>query len=157
MKIKSLILTIIIVGIVFTFSNCANKNVTSISLNIPDKINMYADGKQKQITKSGSEFDKTLLNRVTDLVNVRMPQNFSAMKSEISDTDIKEFKEYAVEFLYDKVQTTTVDNREVKFYEVVFPLGERWQNTALIKTTNNIYEGVGIKEDLNYLVKAAIK
>ncbi len=155
MKIKNLILTVIIIIVVFAV--CAKKNTTSVSLNTPDKINMYADGKQKQVTKSGSDYDKTLFNRVIALVNIRMPQNFSAMKSEISEKDIKEFKGYAVEFVYDKMQTTTIDNKEVKFNEVIFPLGERWQYTAFIKIKDNFYTGVGINANLDYLVKAEVK
>lgn len=157
MKLKDFILTISIIVIIFAFAGCANKNATSISLNAPDKINMYADGKQKQVTKNGSDYDKTLFDKVTFLVNVRIPQNFSVMKGEISDKDMKDFKGYAVEFIYDKVQTTTIDNKEVKFSEVIFPLGEKWQNTAFIKTTDNFYEGVGIKGNLDYLVKTSVK
>jgi hypothetical protein len=157
MKLKNLILTISVIVIVLAFAGCANKKATSISLNAPDKINMYADGKQKQVAKKGSDYEKTLFDRVTFLVNVRMPQSFSAMKGEISDKDIKDFKGYAVEFIYDKVQTTTIDNKEVKFSEVVFPLGEKLQNTAFIKTTDNFYVGVGIKENLDYLVKTSVK
>lgn len=157
MKIRNSILAVIIIAIVFAFAGCTNKNATSVRLNEPDKINMYLDGKQKQVIKNGSDYDRTLFDRVNFLVNIRMPQNFSAMKGEISDKDIKDFKGYAVEFVYDKVQTTTIDNRRVKFNEVVFPLGERWRNMAFIKTKENFYEGVGIKENLDYLVKASVK
>lgn len=157
MKIRNSILTVIIIVIVFTFAGCTNKKAISVSLNTPDKINMYADGKQNQITKNGSDYDKTIFDRINLLVNVRMPKDFSAMEGGISDNDIKDFKGYAVEFVYDKVQTTTIDNRKVKFNEIIFPLGEKWHNTAFIKTTDNFYNGVGIKEDLDYLVKAAVK
>lgn len=157
MKIKNSILMVIIIVIVCAFAGCSNKNAATVNLNAPDKINMHANGKQKQVTKNGSDYDKTLFERVNFLVNARMPQKFSAMKGEISDKDIKEFKEYAVEFIYDKVQTATIDSRDIKFNEIIFPLGERWQNTAFIKITDNFYEGVQIKENLNYLVKVSVK
>ncbi len=139
------------------FSGCNNKNTSSISLNQLDKINMYVNGKQKQLTKNGSDHDKAIFDRINVLVNIRIPEEFSTMKGEISDKDIKEFKEYAVEFVYNNAQTVVIDNKKVKFTEVVFPLSEKWQNTAFIKTKDNFYTGVGLKENLDSLVKASVK
>ncbi|MDF2884640.1 MAG: hypothetical protein K0R54_5209, partial [Clostridiaceae bacterium] len=114
-------------------------------------------GKQKQLTKNGSEYDQTLFQRINVLVNIRIPQEFSTMKVEISDNDIKEFKGYAVEFVYNKIQTIAIDNKKVQFTEVVFPLSEKWQNIAFIKMKDNFYTGVGLKENLDYLVKTSFK
>jgi hypothetical protein len=155
MKIKNLVSAIMLFVIIFAFLSCKSKNISSISLNQPDKINMYVNGKQKQITKNGSEYDQTLFQRINVLVNIRIPQEFSTMKVEISDNDIKEFKGYAVEFVYNKIQTIAIDNKKVQFTEVVFPLSEKWQNTAFIKTKDNSYMGVGLKENLDYLVKTS--
>lgn len=118
---------------------------------------MYVDGKQNQLIKNGNEHNKTIFDRINVLVNIRIPQEFSTMKGKISDNDVKEFKRYSVEFIYNKVQTVTIDNKKVQFTEVVFPLSEKWQNKAFIKNKDNIYIGVGIKENLDYLVKTSFK
>ncbi|QAT40952.1 hypothetical protein [Clostridium sp. JN-9] len=157
MKIKSLVLVIILFVGTLAFSGCKNKNISSINLNQPDKINMYVSGKQKQLTRNGSDHDKAIFDRINVLVNIRIPEELSAMKGEISDNDIKEFKGYAVEFVYKNVQTVVIDNKKVQFTEVVFPLSEKWQNTAFIKAKDNFYTGVGLKENLDSLVKASVK
>lgn len=157
MKGKKVILIFLIISVIFTLTNCKNKSSTAMGLNSPDIINMYADGKQEQITKKGDKYEQTLFDRINVLINIRMPQEFSAMLGIISDDDIKEFKGYEVEFVYNKVQTVTIDNVKEEFTEVVFPLSEKWENTAFIKTNDNSYKGVGLKENLDHLVKAAVK
>lgn len=158
MKIKNPILIILLFVTIFALSGCKiNNSIPSINLNQPDKINMYVDGKQNQLTKNGNEHNKTIFDRINVLVNIRIPQEFSTMKGKISDNDVKEFKRYSVEFIYNKVQTVTIDNKKVQFTEVVFPLSEKWQNKAFIKNKDNIYIGVGIKENLDYLVKTSFK
>lgn len=156
MKPRNFILTIMMIVMIFTFAGCKNKNTSSDKLNPPDKINMYADGEQKQITKKGDKFDQTLFDRINVLIDIRLPQELSTMNGVISDSDVKEFKGYAVEFVYNEMQTVTIDNKKVQFTEIVFPLSEKWQNSAFIRTKDNIYTGVGLKENLDYLVKASM-
>lgn len=160
MRIKKLLSVVMIFILILTFSGCKNKSASSISLNTPDKINMYVDGKQKQITKSGDKYDQALFDRINALISIRMPQEFSTMEGAISENDIKEAKGYSVEFVYDKAQTVTINNgnkEKVQFLEIIFPLSEKWQNIAFIKTKDNFYSPVGLKENLDYLVKASMK
>ncbi|MGH4118266.1 hypothetical protein [Clostridium sp.] len=160
MKIKKSIPIILLVTIVFTFSGCKNNDNLGSGLNTPNKINMYVDGKQKQITESGDKYDQTLFNRINTLVNIKMPQELSIVKSEISENDINDVKRYAVEFIFDKTQTININNgnkEQVEFIEIMFPLSEKWENVAFIKTNKNIYTPVGLKENLDYLVKALYK
>jgi hypothetical protein len=159
-KIQKSISIILLMSITFAFSGCTNKKNMNNILNTPDKINIYADGKQKQITKSGDKYDQTLFDRINVLVNVKIPQGLYTVKSPISEKDIKEVKGYAVEFVYDKSQTVTINNGnkvQVQFTEIIFPLSERWENTAFIKTKDNFYTSVGLKENLDYLVKLSVK
>lgn len=159
LKIKKLLSIVMIFVIIMTFSGCMNKSTPSISLKSPDKINMYADGKHKQITKSGDKFDRTLFDRINVLINIRMPQEFSTALSVISENDITDAKKNAVEFIYDKPQITTINNgksEKVQFSEIIFPLSGDWQNTAFIKTKDNSYIPVDLKENLDYLVKASM-
>jgi hypothetical protein len=89
-----------------------------------------------------------------------MPQELETMKGPISETDIKEAKGYAVEFIYDKPQIITINigNKEqFQFTEIIFPLSGKWENTAFIKTKDNIYTPVGLKENLDYLIKSSFK
>lgn len=82
MKIRNWSLLFIVVSIVFAFTGC--KRTSSVSLNVPDKINMYADSKQRQIAKNGSEYEETLFNRINALTNIRLPRELGIVKSEIS-------------------------------------------------------------------------
>lgn len=159
MKTKNLILIFLLIAINFSFLGCNNKKVPSATLNTPSKINLFVNGKQKQITEGGSEFDKALFDRINTLINIRIPKEFSAMEGVMSEKDIKEVKVYAVEFIYDKLQTVTINNGnrvKVEYSEIIFPLSEKWQNTAFIVTKDNSYIPVGLKENLDHLVKASV-
>lgn len=160
MKSRNSILVIMIILMIFTFAGCKNKNTSSVRLNSPDKINMYADGKQKQISKSGDGYEQTLFERIKSLIDIRIPSELSVAQSVYTENDIKDIKAYSVEFVYDKPQTVTIDNgnkAQVKFTNIYFPLGGKWQNTAFIMIKDNQYTIVGLKENLDYLVKASVK
>lgn len=160
MKIRKSVIIILIVTIILSFFWYQNKYNYSINLKTPNKINLYVDGKQKQITKSGDKYDQTFFDRINVLVNIRMPQEFSPMKGPVSESDIKEVKGYAVEFVYDKTQTVAINNGnmgKIQFTEIIFPLSEKWQNIALIRGKNNSYTPVVLKENLDYLVKSSFK
>lgn len=155
MKFRNAIIGIVIILMIFTLMGCKNKNSSSVSLNSPDKINLYVDGNQKQVTKNGDKLNQTLFHRINALINIRMPQQFSAMLGIITQNDINEAKKNSVEFVYDKSQTVTIDNNKVQFTEIFFPLGDKWQNEAFIMTNGTLCNIVGIKENLDYLVKAS--
>ncbi|MBZ9626235.1 hypothetical protein G9F71_025865 [Clostridium sp. FP2] len=160
MKMKKSIPIILLVAIVFTFSGCKDNDNLGSGLNTPNKINMYVDGKQKQITKSGDKYDQTLFDRINVLVNIKIPKELSLVKSEISENDIKEVKGYAVEFVYDKPQAVTINNGnevQVKFTKIIFSLSKKWGNIAFIQTKDNSYIPIGLNENLDYLVKSSVK
>jgi hypothetical protein len=140
---------------IFALVGYKNKNTSSVSLNSPDKINLHVDGKQKQITKNGDKFDQTLFDRIKVLINIRMPQQFSAALCITTQDDIKEAKENSVEFVYDKAQTVAINNNKVQFTEIFFPLSDKWKNAAFIMENGKLRNIVGIKENLDYLVKVS--
>lgn len=45
----------------------------------------------------------------------------------------------------------------ILFTEILFPLSEKWQNTAFVKTKENSYTPIGLNENLDYLVKLSVK
>lgn len=59
--------------------------------------------------------------------------------------------------IYNRKRINYGSKERIEFTEVVFPLIEKWQNTAFIKKKDNAYVPVGLRENLDYLVKAAIK
>lgn len=146
-------------AMIFVFPGCMNKRNLNSSLNAPNKINMYVNGKQKQITKSGDKYDQTLFNKINVLVNIRMPQELATAKFAVSENDIKDVKGYAVELVYDKPQTLNMNNgnKQMQFTEIIFPLSEKWENIAFVKTKENFYTPVGLNENLDYLVKSSVK
>lgn len=175
MKFRKQIVTVLLIATIFTISGCKNKDKDTLSsdlknseqtnainnlLKTPNKINMYADGKQKQITKSGDMYEQTLFERIKFLIDIKIPPEFSVSKGIYTETDIKDVKAYSVEFVYDKPQTVTINNgnkTQVEFTNIYFPLGDKWQNTAFIMTKDNQYTLVGLKENLDYLIKASVK
>lgn len=146
MKSRNVIIGIMIILMIFALVGCKNKNTSSVSLNPPDKINLYVDGKQRQVTKNVDKFDQTLFDRINVLINIRMPQQFFAMLGITSENDIKEAKGTSVEFVYDKAQTVAIDNNKVQFTEIFFPLGDKWQNEAFIMENGKLLNIVGIKQ-----------
>lgn len=175
MRLKKTMAAILVVAAVLTLGGCKSRDKEALNtslkdseknsavnnlLKTPDKINMNADGKQKQLSKSGDAFEQTLFDRIKFLIDVRLPSELSVMQGAYSDNDIKEVKSFSVEFIYDKPQTITINNgnkTEIEFTSIYFPLGTKWQNTAFIKTKSNYYTPVGIKENLDYLIKASVK
>lgn len=157
-RTRKFIVFILMFVMIFALQGCKDK--FSGSLGVPDKINVYVDGKQKQILKNGDKFDHILFARINELIDIRIPKDLSTLKTVISDNDITEVKGFAVEFIYNKPQSININNgqkEEVEFTEVFFPLTERWQNAAFIKQNDNTYIPVGLRENLDYLVKAAVK
>jgi len=153
---KKSISIILLLVVVFALSGCGDKY--SGSLNPPDKINLYVNGNHKQITKNGEEVDQTLFNRINELVEVRIPKDFSTIQSALTDNDIKEVKGYAVEFIYNKPQSITIEygeKKKIEFTEIVFPLTDKWQNIAFIKEKDS-YTPIGLRENLDHLVKASL-
>jgi hypothetical protein len=127
------------------------------NFDIPEKININLNGKQKQITKSSNNYDQALFNKINILVN-KVLQNLHTTQSAISENDVKEAKEYGVELVYDKLQTATIgigsgEEKQIKFTEIVFPLSERWQKVAFFKIEDNFYVPIGLNEDLEYLIE----
>lgn len=158
MRVKKFISIALFIIAMLVFSGCKDK--FSGSLNIPDKINICAEGKEKQIVKDGDKFDQALFHRINELVQIRIPKELSVLEGEFSDKDLKEANVYAVEFIYSKPQSIVINyvrKEKIEFKEIVFPLTERWQNTAFIRKIDNSYVPVGLRENLDYLVKASIK
>lgn len=167
MQLKKILPIVLLIVLIFTLSACNGKfsrgvntsDTFSSNLNTPDKINIYAEGKVKQITKNGDKFEQVLFDRINELVNIKIPKDFSTALLSLSDRDLKEIKSYTVEFIYNKPQSTTIDygkKEMIQFTEIIFPLTEKWENTALIKKKNNTYIPVGLRENLDYLVRSSI-
>lgn len=167
MQVKRLTVLILLMVLVFVLSGCTQKYSSSSDtqdqfsgkLNIPDKIIIYAEGKQKQITKNSDKFEQVLFDRINQLVEIRIPKHFSTARCEISDADLKEVHSYAVEFVYNKPQNTTINNgkaEKIEFTEILFPLSKKWENITFIKQKDNYAIPVGLHENLDYLVKASI-
>ncbi|MDA8440822.1 MAG: hypothetical protein M0Z55_00380 [Peptococcaceae bacterium] len=141
-------------------SSVGEPNVQTDSISTPDKIDIYANGSQKEITKNADPFDQKLFDNINRLIMARIPQNISVAQSLLSKSDLENLKEFAVEFKYNNPQTVTVNNGDeikIQYNDIVFPLSGKWENAAFIKETNNTYLPVGLNEDLNYLVRDAVK
>jgi hypothetical protein len=164
LKIKHSILAIITIVIVFSLVGCVNSSTPNVSgntlFNTPDKINLYVNGKQKLIVKNSDKTEQALFDRINALIDIKIPKELFVVKSAFSEDDIKEAKEYSVEFIYSSIQTQNISNEnevQIQFTKVYFPLDEKWENIALIEMNDGSYIPIELMEDLDTFVKAAVQ
>jgi hypothetical protein len=161
LKLKLLTSIILLIAIAFTFTVYKNKKDSYSSLSTPDRINIYADGRQKQIIRSDKN-DQVLFNIIYNSVEVKSKGGLSGMLGFYTGNDIKEIKGYGIEFVYNKPQTITVKSgkQQIQFTEVNFPLSERWKNSVFFKGVDNFYHPMGpitLDNNLDALIKSSVE
>lgn len=103
-KLRKSIASILLVVMVFVFSGCSNKDKETLNsdlknagqintinnlLKTPDTINMYVDGKQKQVRKNGDKYEQTLFERINFLIDIRIPSEFFVLLGHIQGMILK--------------------------------------------------------------------
>lgn len=155
---KRIILSLLIIAIMIGFTCCSFK--TRANLYQPDKIIMYSNDKQKDLIRNKDQYSKILYDRIFELTKTRMPETLSTIKMPVSDKNIKEAKRNAVEFIYNKPRYIIVDNgnkTKIEYNQMIFPLNQQYQNITFIKQTDGYYTPVGLMENLDHLVEAAMR
>lgn len=101
---------LLIVSLIYGW-NEYNLNNESNTLKTPSKINLYYNGEQKEIVRNTNKGSQDVFKDIYELMVFQMPKIIGVDNScIISDTEVEEIKVYAVEFIYNKPQKTTVNN-----------------------------------------------
>lgn len=133
-------------------------NNESNTLKPPSKINLYYNGEQKEIVRNTNKGGQDVFKDIYELMVFQMPKIIGVDNScKISNTEVEKIKAYAVEFIYNKPQKTTVNNagnvNQIQYTEMLFSIGEQHEDNVYIKTIDNSYLFVGTRPNIKYLVK----
>lgn len=123
----------------------------------PNKINLIMKGKQNLIYID-DKHNQALIKKVNELIIYDIPDTLG-LDSPVDKNDVKEIEEYAVEYLYDKPQSISVNDHDIKqvqFIKMIFPLDKKWENQVYIKTKDDLYYFIGNRPDLGSLVRSAV-
>jgi hypothetical protein len=163
MKIKRTNTIILIIVLLFAFVLYKGYNYTRDTgfINSPNKINLYYNGNTKQIVKNSgitTSNSNDLFEVICKSIIFKMPDVVPANSLSETSNDIKEAKQYAVGFIYDKPQKLTISNNgdkeQVQYTEILFPLTEGL--LVYVKLKNNSYLFVGVRDDISDLVRKAL-
>ncbi len=93
-----------------------------------------------------------------ELIVFDMPDTLG-LDSPAVKNDVEDMEEFAVEYVYDKPQSISVNNpdiKQVQFIKMIFSLGVKWENQVYIKTKDDLYYFIGYRPDLGALVRSAV-
>lgn len=142
----------------FVFTGCSfNSTQVASTLNTPDKIVVYGNGKQMNFFKKDKGFE-----RVFELAKNRIPWHLGAVKLVLSNQEINNIRNNgpAVKLVYNKLQQTKIDNGRdgsIQYKGIIFLTDERWKNIAFLEKDNNSLSPIELYESMNDLVNSLIK
>lgn len=163
MKIKKIIpvsiITILLFGLIIYIWNFHSNN--SGYIKAPNIITVYYKGEQKQIVKNSGMKDSNgedLYKIICDSLVFKIPEEVGEDKflSEKSN-EIKVAKESAVGFIYNKPKKITAINNknseQVQYTEILFVLDGKFSDSVYVKTRENSYLFVGLRNNLSNMIK----
>ncbi len=164
MKKKVVISIILFAGfiIILVLSNLLNTTQYTGYLPVPNVINLYYNGEEKQISKNGGiqdwngeDFFKTICKSVIFKMPDEVSAENSSFLSETSD-EIVEAKKDAVGFYYNKPKKISAYNgdlRQIQYTEILVVLNGKYQDNIYIKMKDKLYLFIGARNNLVYLNK----
>jgi hypothetical protein len=164
MKKKRIISIILIIGLLVVLVSFKWHNYARNSgyINTPNVIYLYYNGEQKQIVKNSGIRDgngEDYFKVICELIVFKMPDKVgvdnSSFLSETSN-EIKEAKEDAVGFIYNKPKKITLNNgilKQAQYKEILVVLNGKFKDNVYIKTKDNSYLFVGTRNNASYINK----
>jgi hypothetical protein len=121
---------------------------------IPDKINIYKNGEQEQITEVEQPQSFEQIRR---LIVFEKGDMMSGGNPPVSEADVNEMKKYAVEYVYDKPISILINNgndkiEKIKFTSILFPIDEKWNRAAYIQTIDSAYLYIVSRQSLEFSI-----
>ncbi|WP_223068315.1 hypothetical protein [Paenibacillus caui] len=121
----------------------------------PDKINLYYNEEQSQVTKveQPQSFDQILR-----LIVFEKGGMMSGGNPPLSEEEVNEMKKSAVEYIYNKPISIQINNGDgkidkIKFTSILFPIDEKWNGAAYIQTTDSSYLYFVSRSRLDFMLK----
>ncbi len=151
-----IILLVVIISALISY-RLFHVNIWNNGLAAPYKINLNVQGKQNQIFID-DKHSQSLIRELNKLIVFDMPDTLG-LDSPAVKNDVESIEEFAVEYVYEKPQSISVNNPEIKqvqFIKMIFPLDKKWENQVYIKTEDDLYYFIGNRPDLDALVKSAV-
>jgi len=121
----------------------------------PDKINLYYNEEQSQVTKveQPQSFDQILR-----LIVFEKGDMMSGGNPPLSEEEVNEMKKSAVEYIYNKPISIPINNgdgkfEKIKFTSILFSIDEKWNGAAYIQTTDSTYLYLVSRSRLDFMLK----
>ncbi|MDK2991617.1 MAG: hypothetical protein PWP48_850 [Clostridiales bacterium] len=121
----------------------------------PDKIILYYNGEQSQVTKVEQPQTFDLILR---LIVFEKGDMMSGGNPPLSEEEVKEMKKSAVEYIYNKPISIQINNGDgkietIKFKSILFPIDEKWNGAAYIQTTDSTYLYFVSRPSLDFILR----
>lgn len=122
----------------------------------PDKINLYYNQKQSQITKLEQPQAYDLIQ---SLIVFDKGDMMSGGNPPLTAEDVNEMgKSGAVEYVYDEPISIQINNGDekierIKFKSILFPIDEKWNGAAYIQATDSTYLYMVSRPNLDFILR----
>lgn len=149
---------LLIVTILFVLAGCSSK--TNGNLHNPDKIIVKVEENQKELEKGKDKYSDVIFDRILELIEIRTSSNLDLVTMEIFDDMIKEAKKNCVILIYNKPVSDILENgnkEKIQYTEFIVSTEKEYENVAFVKEVDGQYIPIGLKENLDYLMKSYIK
>ncbi len=164
MKKKVVISIILFAGfiLILVITKLLNTSQYTSYLPVPNAINLYYNGEEKQILKNSGLQDwngEDLFKTICKSVIFKMPDEISAENSSfLSETsdEIMEAKKDAVGFYYNKPKKISAYNgalRQIQYTEILVVLNGEYRDNIYIRMKDKSYLFIGARNNLVYLNK----
>ncbi|MBM6385365.1 MAG: hypothetical protein JSY10_15515 [Paenibacillus sp.] len=137
-KISIMLLIAITVGFILGWYLMPNSEQEKWT---PDKINLYYNEEQSQVTKVE---DPQFFDQILRLIVFEKGDMMSGGNAPLSEEEVNEMRKSAVEYFYNKPISIQINNGDgksesIKFKSILFPIDEKWNGAAYIQTTDSTY------------------
>ena len=151
-KISIMLLIAIAVGFILGWYLMPNSEQEKWT---PDKINLYYNEEQSQVTKVE---DPQFFDQILRLIVFEKGDMMSGGNAPLSEEEVNEMRKSAVEYFYNKPISIQINNGDgksesIKFKSILFPIDEKWNGAAYIQTTDSTYLYFVSRPSLNSILR----
>lgn len=121
----------------------------------PDKINLYYDDEQKEVTR---EEQPQYFDQIVSLIVFDKGNMMSGGNPPLTEEEVNEMKKSAVEYIFNKPISIQINNGDgkidkIKFSSILFPIDEKWNGAAYIQKTDSTYLYLVSRPDIDFMLR----
>ncbi|GGD62439.1 hypothetical protein [Paenibacillus nasutitermitis] len=152
---KTIPIILLVAALGFAFGWFMKPNDVMAENWTPDKISLYYNEVQKDVTKiEQSQYFKQILRFIV----FEQGDMMSGGNPPVSENDVNEMKKSTVEYVYTKPISIQINNgndkiEKIQFTSILFPLDNKWNGAAYIRTTDLIYLYLTSRPSLDFILK----